>query len=308
MILSFWSWWIGSLLSNVPSHLVKWVIGPMGTIRVTGTGVFAENIKRIRPCDVLIDEVWVLRQTHSLPAEAARDFQAAIDLNIETTTPFSAREVLVGARVFQDAHSPGLRRVDVAIVPMQLVKNALLACGVNWRQVRTLQTMKEPIQSIALPSKRWSLLAVISVVAMIVAVAGLLVGGINHYVAGQNVISELDARLTELRPRVVELIEEVRARTEAPQSVTLTGEAAPFFSLTSLLLDLSDALPGQAELLRLDLRADGLRVAVRAKDVMALVGELRTHLVPWDVVVDGNLQVDPATNLETGTALIRAHP
>lgn len=305
MINALFSWWSQTIRTIIPIRVRGWVAGPSGTIIVKTDGVSVQNVHSLRPLNVLVDENFILRQTHSLPANAFDDFRSAINLSIENSTPFSASDVLVGMRVSQDEHNHALKRVDVAFVPSNFINGALANVGATWRQVCGVRTLEEPVLFLLASKPRRSLLIFCTTTALVCAFLSLVGTGFVKYLTDRSIAAAINADLAELRPRVAELITEAQARTvEAASSGSVSLKAA-IPSLTGLLLDLSDGLPKGAEIIRIELREDGLLLSVRGSGLLTLVEQLRANLSNWDIALQQIMAGETAGGLEMGSILIR---
>lgn len=293
---------VGALL---PPGWVSAFVGPVGRIVVSPAGATADAISRIRPCDVVVDEACVLRWSFRFPVEAMRELRSAVELQVEASTPFAPEELAVGTRIHAMDGDPGHRRVDIVAVPLALVNQALNAANVSVGQVRKVTTASAPFQTLALPKRNWNwptLLSGFSLGALILAwgLSGALQLG-----AAQNVAVELRASLAEVRARTRELLDEVDRRAIASSAASDEPVSMAVPSLTAALLALSAGRPPSAEVLRIELRSDGLRVGLRSLDVMAAVEAFQVALPDWEVMLDGSIAADAATGTEISTALIR---
>ena len=304
--VAFWRWFADSLDALLPGKLRLWIEGPAGKITVTEHGFSSEGISRIRPCDVVVDEACVLRRSYSFPADAMRELRSAVELQIEASTPFAPSELIIGMRVSSVDQDASQRLVDIAAVPVALLDRALYQANVASRQVRRVATAAPPFQGLERPRRRWSWPAMLSVASLTVLALSWVISSAIQLESLRSTASDLRMNLEEVRHRTKELVEELDRRTIAAAATGPTGQSSGVIpSVTAALLAFNAARPPSAEVLRIEVRNDGMRAGLRAQDVMTAVSMLQTGLPEWQVTVEGGITVDAATNTEISTALMR---
>lgn len=306
---AFWRWLADSLGALLPGKLRLWIAGPAGKIDLKEDGFSSEGVSRARLCDVVVDEACVLRRSFSFPAEALRELRSAVDLQIETSTPFEPSELIMGMRLSPIEQDPSQQRVEVAAVPLALLDRALNATNVTRRQVRSITTGSAPFQRLELPGRTWRWPTILSGASL--AVLALLWGAsaAMQLESARNTAASLRANIEDVRHRTTELVEELDRRTVATAAANPAGQSSGVIpSVTAALLAFSAARPPSAEVLRIEVRSDGMRVGLRAQDVMTAVSTLQSGLPEWEVTAEGGITVDAATNSEISTALMRPKP
>lgn len=304
--VALWRWFADSLSALLPSKLKLWIAGPAGKIDLTEDGFSSERISRTRPCDVVVDEACVLRRSYSFPAEALRELRSAVELQIETSTPFAPSELIIGMRLSPIDQDPSQRRVEVAAVPLVLLDRALNAANVTRRQVRSITTGAAPFLRLELPKRTWSWPGILSGASLAVLTLLWAASAAIQLESARNTAGSLRTNLEEVRDRTKELVDELDRRTVAAAAANPAGLSSGVIpSVTAALLAFSAARPPSAEVLRIEVRNDGMRVGLRAQDVMTAISTLQSGLPGWEVTAEGGITVDAATNSEISTALMR---
>jgi Tfp pilus assembly protein PilN len=288
-------------------RVVDWVVGPRGRVIVSAHGVDAENVKRFRPVDVLVDESIVLRRTFQFATASERDLISAAALEFEAATPFVANELVFGANMSEARQGSDVRRVDVAAVPRELLRQALESVNLDILQARSVSTRSPACISLKTGKRFWPVLVLVSSLAILLLALSFAGSQVRQLEDARSALLDLRTQIDGARARTKELLDEVDRRSRIQEMLAEESQAAGAVpSVTAALVALGTALPNGVEVLRIDLRSDGMRVGLRAPNVMNATAEIKARLADWVVELDAGITVDPASKVETSIALVRA--
>jgi hypothetical protein len=260
-----------------------------------------------------LDSGLVLRRRLTLPKRAKRHLGGAVRLLVETETPFSTGELLLHADQLEAAPAAGDIAYELRMVPRAMLHEASRELGIApGRIVRITEfgaDERVDFFAAAFPSRRivrWSpVLPLLLLIASGGALAFQVLDGQRTQIAA--VETAAAATLSELRS-VAKKIEMLRGGMAGELAVTQALESSP--SAYSTLQEVRKLLPADAQLVRLQLQHGELRLALKARDVLAisqLLAEPSTS-PPWSSKIEGAITVDAGSGLEQATILLRVTP
>jgi hypothetical protein len=251
----------------------------------------------------------VLRRRLTIPRRAKRHLAGAVQLLVETETPFSSDEILLHAEQSKHVQANDEIAYDVRMVPRATVIDAIAQLGITPHHVVRITedgaSERLDFWPLVFPVRRLLRWLPLMPLFILFASAGALV----FQVSGEQRtrIAALEAatvaRLAELRSLTGQ-IDALRGNMAGELSVSQVLESSP--SAFVAMQQVRQRLPEDATLLRLQLQRGELRLALKGPDLLATSQMLAAPATspPWTSEIDGPITVDAASGLEQATILL----
>lgn len=303
---SFHSELLRSLRRALPDTVRRLIQGPAERV-VLADAPKGRRQRPFQPIDVVVNSDLVLRRRIIVPMKARKEVSHAINLFIQTETPFAPGEVLVHA--LEDAVRPSDHQVAYAVrlLPRKALQQALTAHKVEKRRIERVivaDAVEVDFAPALFPARRYT--RWLPALPAVLIVASLVLLGADELSLRSQRVVELETEVAQTLGRVKALTADMEAMRQQASGtaavLALLSETPSAFSALELVRQL---LPTTSELLRVEIRGSETRLAVRSSNALADVQRLSGVPATWASSIEGAITADPTSGLEMATILLR---